>query len=224
MAYFVHLPAATRLPMTVPNSSLLLSRSIITVLLTSAIALTAFAKPKGGIGNPKPEGTVVQKGDTWTITGGGADIWGPSDQFHFASNTVSGNCSLTTKVESLGDTGTHDWAKAGLMIRADESVGSTHASVSISRCGAIEFIRRSAIGGMATSDKITNVTFPVYLRIVRKGNDFTASYSQDGKEWMNIGMQMTVPMKQSALAGMAVTSHADGVPCTAIFSGYAMRR
>jgi hypothetical protein len=80
------------------------------------------------------------------------------------------------------------------------------------------------IGGISTSDKITNVTLPVYLRIVRKGNDFTASYSEDGKEWKNIGMQMTVPMKQSALAGMAVTSHADGVPCTAIFSGYAMRR
>jgi regulation of enolase protein 1 (concanavalin A-like superfamily) len=196
----------------------------VAVLLTGTIALTSWARPKGSIGGAKPEGTAVQKGDTWTVTGGGADIWGPSDQFHFVSNTVSGNCSLTAKVESLGDLNTHDWAKAALMIRADESVGATHASVGISRCGAIEFIRRSVVGGNATSDKITNVMLPVYLRIVRKGNDFTASYSTDGKEWQNIGMQMTVPMKQSALAGMAVTSHADGTPCTAVFSGYTMKR
>jgi regulation of enolase protein 1 (concanavalin A-like superfamily) len=200
------------------------SRSILTVLLTGAIVLTAFARPKGGIGGPKPEGSAVQKGDTWTVTGGGADIWGPSDQFHFVNNTVSGNCSLTAKIESLGDSTSHDYAKAALMIRADESVGALHASVSVARCGAIEFIRRSTVGGNATSDKITNVVLPVWVRITRKGNDFTASYSTDGKEWTNLGRQMTVPMKASALAGMAVTSHADGTPCTAVFSGYSMKR
>ena len=200
------------------------ARSLVTALLAGAVALTAFAKPKGSIGNAKPDGTAVQKGDTWTVTGGGADIWGPSDQFHFVSNTVSGNCSLTAKIESIGDGNAHDWAKAGLMIRADESVGSPHASISISHCGAIEFIRRVAIGQDSTSDKIHNVALPIWVRITRKGNDFTAAYSQDGKEWTNIGMQMTVPMKQSALAGMAVTSHNDGTPCTAVFSRYTMKR
>ena len=55
-------------------------------------------------------------------------------------------------------------------------------------------------------------------------NERMTFHGSDGKEWLNLGMAMTVPMKQSALAGMAVTSHADGVPCTAVFSGYSLRR
>lgn len=199
-------------------------RSLVIMLLSGALVLPALAKPKGGIGNPKPEGTAEQKGDTWTITGGGADIWGPSDQFHFVSYTSSGNCTLTVKIVSVGDASTHDWAKAGIMIRADESVGSPHALISVSKCNAIEFIWRNVPGADCRSEKLPNMSLPLFLKLARTGNDFTASYSQDGKSWNVIGGPRTLQMKASALAGMAVTSHADGTPCTGVFSNFSMKR
>jgi regulation of enolase protein 1 (concanavalin A-like superfamily) len=203
-----------------------ITSSIASLLAIATLSLTvpADAKPNGGIGGPLPEGSAVQKGDTWTVTGGGADIWGPADQFHFVSNSVSGSCTLIAKIISVGEPSTHDWAKAGLMIRADESVGAAHASISMSKCGAIEFITRNVPGADCRSEKLHNIAMPVFLKIERKGSDFTASYSQDGKAWMPIGGPKTVMMKSSALAGMAVTSHAQGTPCTAVFSNYLMRR
>lgn len=200
-------------------------RPLLTALLSGSLALSASAKPpKGAIGAPKPDATVVQKSDSWTITAGGADIWGQSDQFHFVSYPSSGNCTLTAKITSVGEAGTHDWAKAALMIRADESVGSPHASISISHCGAVEFLTRNTLGADTRSEKLPNMALPLFVRIARTGSDFAASYSQDGKTWINVGQPKTVAMKQSALAGMAVTSHADGSPVTAVFSNFVMKR
>jgi hypothetical protein len=194
------------------------------VLITGALTLSSLAKSKGDIGSPKPEGSSVQRGDEWIVTGGGADIFGPSDQFHFVSYSASGNCTLSAKIVSVGDATSQDWAKAALMIRADESVGAPHASVAVSRGGTIAFLTRNTPGGETRSEKIPKMTLPIFVRIVRTGNDFSSSYSQDGKTWINVGKTMTVPMKTAALAGMAVTSHADGIPCSAVFSNFVMKR
>jgi|GEM_PF-3682675 len=193
-------------------------------VLTGVLPLSASAKSKGDIGSPKPEGKSVQQGDTWTLTGGGADIFGLSDQFHFESTSASGNCALSAKVVSLGADGCQDWAKAALMIRADESVGAPHATISISHGGTIAFLTRTTPGGDTHSEKLPKMSFPISLRLERKGDDFTSSYSLDGKKWTTVGKTMTVPMKPASLAGMAVTSHADGTACTAVFSNYVLRR
>jgi regulation of enolase protein 1 (concanavalin A-like superfamily) len=199
-------------------------RSALAAIFAGALALSASAKNKGDIGSPKPEGKSVQQGDVWKVTGGGADIFGPSDQFHFVSNSSSGNSTLTAKIVSVGEPGCHEWAKAGLMIRADDSVGAPHACISISHAGTIAFLIRTTPGGDTRSEKMPKMSFPIFLRLERKGNDFTSSYSQDGKTWNMVGKTMTVPMKPSSLAGLAVTSHADGVGCTAVFSNFLLRR
>jgi len=200
-------------------------RPLVAALIGGALVLSASARPpKGAIGSPKPDATVVQKGDTWTIIAGGADIWGQSDQCHFVSYASSGNCTLTAKITAIGEVGAHDWSKAALMIRADDSVGSPHASISVSHCGAVEFLTRNVPGADTRTEKIPNIALPIFVRIARTGNDFAAAYSQDGKTWINVGQPKTVAMKPSALAGMAVTSHADGSPVTAVFSNFVMKR
>jgi hypothetical protein len=50
-----------------------------------------------------------------TLTGSGADIGGSSDEFHYAFKQLTGEGSITVKVDSITDT--HPWAKAGVMIR-----------------------------------------------------------------------------------------------------------
>ena len=214
-------------PMTTPNPMIPrrpFHPAILAAILAGALALNASAKQKGDIGTPKPEGKSVQQGDLWTVTGGGADIFGPSDQFHFVSSPASGNCVLSAKIVSIGDASAQDWAKAALMIRADESVGAPHATISISHAGTIAFLTRTTPGGDTRSEKVPGASLPIFLRIERKGDDFTSSYSSDGKKWTMVGKTMTVPMKPASIAGMAVTSHADGNPCTAVFSNYVMRR
>jgi regulation of enolase protein 1 (concanavalin A-like superfamily) len=192
--------------------------------LLGMLSLSASAKNKGDIGSPKPEGKSSQQGDTWTVTGGGADIFGVSDQFHFMSMSASGNSVLSTKVMSVGEPGAHEWAKGGLMIRADESVGAPHACIAVSHSGNIAFLTRTTPGGDTRTEKVSKKSFPIFLRLERKGNDFTGSYSEDGKTWLMVGKTMTVPMKPSTIAGLAVSSHSDGAACTAVFSNFLIRR
>jgi len=199
-------------------------RSFFAAILLGALTVGASAKNKGDIGSPLPEGKAVQQMDNWTITGGGADFTGVSDQFHFASSSASGNCTLTAKIVSVGDDSAHEWAKAALMIRADEGVGSPHASIAIGHGGMVVFSNRSTPGGETRSERATKMSFPIFLRLERKKDDFTSSYSLDGKTWTQVGKTMTVPMKPSVLAGMAVTSHSNGSPCTAVFANYQMKR
>jgi regulation of enolase protein 1 (concanavalin A-like superfamily) len=201
-----------------------LFRSLSLAALLGMLSLSASAKNKGDIGSPKPEGKSSQQGDTWTVTGGGADIFGVSDQFHFMSMSASGNSVLSAKVMSVGEPGAHEWAKGGLMIRADEGVGAPHACIAVSHSGNVVFLTRTMPGGDTRSEKVSKKSFPIFLRLERKGNDFTGSYSEDGKSWLMVGKTMTVPMKPSTIAGLAVSSHSDGVGCTAVFSNFLIRR
>ena len=58
----------------------------------------------------------VNSSGIYTVTASGADISGTADAFHYgASRTVTGDCTITARVDSL--THTDDWAKAGVMMR-----------------------------------------------------------------------------------------------------------
>ena len=51
---------------------------------------------------------------TWTESGGGGDIWGTADAFHFVAQTLSADGTVTAHVTAQQNTS--PWAKAGPMI------------------------------------------------------------------------------------------------------------
>ncbi|MHC4206436.1 MAG: LamG domain-containing protein, partial [Planctomycetota bacterium] len=77
-------------------------------------------------GYPGSVGSFVESPvGTYTMTGSGADIWGTSDQFHYAFKNLAGAGSIFAKVESVENT--NGWAKAGVMIRETLDADSAHA-------------------------------------------------------------------------------------------------
>ena len=62
-------------------------------------------------------GSETYGGGTFTVNGGGVDIWGTSDQFRFVYQQLTGNGEIIARVTSL--TNTDPWAKAGVMVRED---------------------------------------------------------------------------------------------------------
>jgi regulation of enolase protein 1 (concanavalin A-like superfamily) len=174
------------------------------------------------IGNPSSRGSTTQAGDEWTIVAGGTDIWGTSDQFHFSHQTISGTGALSVKVESVSES--DPWAKAGVMVRADTAVGAPHASVFVSHGMGVSFLWRISPGGTSTSAKVPAVSPPVWIKLERHENDFSAFYSDDGRKWTQIGATQTIIMKKSALAGLAVTAHSSSTPCTAKFRSFLIKR
>jgi len=74
------------------------------------------------IGHPSPSDGQSLVNDTWTVAGGGGDIWGTSDQFHYVWQTVAGNGTASAHVTSQTVTGSS--AKAGVMFRASTDPGA----------------------------------------------------------------------------------------------------
>lgn len=161
-------------------------------------------------------GSASYSSGTFTVLGSGADIWNTADAFQFVSQTVSGNCTIIAKVNSVSNT--NSWAKACVMIRDSSNASAANAAMAIAAGGDCAFITRTPDGASST-DSVAVLGAPGWVKLVRSGTSFTGYYSSDGSTWTQIGSSVTISgMPTSAVVGLGVTSHDDGVLCTGVFS------
>ncbi len=151
-----------------------------------------------------------------TIDGGGADIWGTEDAFHYHYAPVSGDFDVT--VQSIAVENTDIWAKAGLMVR--ESLGADASNAMIRRRpnGEVSLQWRPERSEGTTSVGGTEAD---WLRLVRNGDTLEAYRSTDSESWTTIGVltDADIDLSESVSVGLAVTSHSVGTSCTATFQG-----
>ncbi|MHC4207066.1 MAG: DUF1349 domain-containing protein, partial [Planctomycetota bacterium] len=169
-------------------------------------------------GYPPLLGSFVEgPAGVYTMTGEGADIWGTSDQFHFAWQELSGEGEIIAKIESVENT--DPWAKAGIMIRDSLDADSVHAMVAVTPGNGVWFGRRTVTGDTSVSDSQAGITAPQWIKLDRSlGGLSRASYSSDGINWTPLGGSEAVMMNPPLYIGLAVTSHNPGVACEAVFS------
>jgi hypothetical protein len=170
------------------------------------------------IGSPGEFGSAQynSSSSTWTVSGGGSDIWGTNDQFNFISTSITNDASIIAEVTFQQDT--DPWAKAGVMFRNDNTPGSMFADVLITPGNGVTFQWRNVTSGSCSSVQVSATT-PVWVKLVRSGNSFSGYYSVDGINWIQIGTAQTIPMDTVVLVGLAVTAHNDGSLSTATFAG-----
>jgi regulation of enolase protein 1 (concanavalin A-like superfamily) len=166
------------------------------------------------IGSVGIAGSATYGNSRYTVVGSGADIWGTADQFRFMYQSLSGNGTITAKVYS--QTNSNGWAKAGVMIRESLNANSKHAMAILSPSNGVRFQYRSSTGGSSTDVSGGSGTAPVWLRITRSGNTFTAYRSADGASWTQIGSR-SITMATNVYVGLAVTSHTNSASSTAVF-------
>ena len=94
------------------------------------------------------------------------------------------------------------------MFRATSDPGSPYYAILMTTTKGVATQWRTAQGGTTSqATKVPGVP-PLYLRIVRSTNTFSASTSPDGVTWTLIpGSTQTIALPTSVLAGMAVTCH-----------------
>jgi len=155
---------------------------------------------------------------TYTMTAAGSDIWGTSDQFHFAYKQITGPGSITAKVESVEQT--HSWAKAGVMIRDTLEADSVHAMMVVTPVAGINFERRTEAGGSTTRTRKNGITAPYWVKIERDiSGSVNANYSADGSTWTQLGAgSELITMNTPMYIGLALTAHNANATCEAVFS------
>ena len=170
------------------------------------------------IGSPALAGaqTFDAASGTWTITGGGVDITGPTDQFRFAWQSETGDASVSAHVVS--QTASSSNAKSGVMLRASTDPAAPYYAVLVSPGAGIKVQERSVQGGGTTKLANPTGTTPTYLKVTRSANTFTAFTSADGATWAPIaGSTFTMNPGPTLLAGLAVNSHNAKLLGTATF-------
>lgn len=173
-------------------------------------------------GRPADVGSFVEGPvGTYTMTGSGTDIGNRSDQFHFAYKTLTGPGSIVAKVKSIQNT--HEWAKAGVMIREELYGYSKHTFVYVTPNNGITFQGCVEWGKTSFSTNQTSITAPHWIKLERDAaNNFTAYHSSDGSEWEAIGEMQNIQMDPNIYVGFALTSHDSSVACEAKFSNVTM--
>jgi phosphatidylserine/phosphatidylglycerophosphate/cardiolipin synthase-like enzyme/regulation of enolase protein 1 (concanavalin A-like superfamily) len=166
------------------------------------------------IGAVGQAGSAAESGGTFTLKGSGADIWGTADGLHFAFRSLSGDGEIVARVGSLQNT--HQWAKAGVMIRESLTAGSRHAMMLVSPGKGLAFQRRVQTGGVTTHTDGGGGTAPVWVRLVRSGNSIAAYRSSNGSAWTLVGTE-TIAMGSTVHVGLGLTSHDNAKLATAAF-------
>lgn len=161
----------------------------------------------------RAEAGATIDGNMLTIKAGGNDVGGIADQFTYVYKEISGDFEVWATVRTLENT--DDWAKAGIMARQGLNTGAKN--VMVASRGAndlVLFQRREVVNGNTSSEIMTTeeTPRPVTIRLIRKGNEFTAGWSLDGGKTWGQGVAedeaVTVEMRDPILLGIAVTSHA----------------
>lgn len=173
---------------------------------------------RADVGPVAAPGTFSLSGATFTIEGSGADIahTQTADEFCYVYQPASGDCEIVARVVSVEVT--HDWAKAGVMIRESLATGAKHALMSFSPVSTkgYAFIRRLNTNGTAATNSGAGYSLPYWVKIKRTGNTFQAYRSWNGTNWSSVGSAQTISMASDVLIGMAVTSRLDGTLSTAV--------
>lgn len=155
------------------------------------------------------------KAQTYSVTGGGANIWGSEDAFQYVWRELSGDAVMTTDVQWQG-AGVNAHRKAGWMVRQSTEPGAAYVDAVVHGDGLISLQYRRVAGG-PTEEIQSVVRGPASLRLERHGDVFTMSVSRDKRSFTPVG-SLSVALKDPVLAGLVVCSHDDSVAETAVFS------
>ena len=209
--------------------------SVLTLLLfvssSFTIRVSAAQSQPGSIGlfsahadvgdNPRPgSASYDATSGEYRITGGGANMWGPNDAFHFVWKQMKGNFAITADVHFVGK-GAEDHRKAVLAVRQNLDANAPYADVALHGDGltALQF---RPIPGAETSEVRSAMNGPVRIRIERRGAQFLMSVGKPGETLVN-SIPVTVSLDGPVYVGLGVCSHDAKVLETAIFSNVSIQ-
>ena len=177
------------------------------------------------IGRVKIPGSATydERAMIWTVRGAGSDIFGKADSFQYVYRRLRGDGSITARIESLDRT--HPWAKCGVMIRETREPDARNSGLFITPGNGVRFQCRSTGGVKTDRASVEGITAPVWVKLERKGNRFSAYYAigKSDPEWIPVVEKpQAVAMSQTVYVGLAVASHVPGLLCKAKFSNVAV--
>jgi len=177
-----------------------------------------------------PGSTTILPDGSVTIVGAGHDIWDNVDGFRFVYMPVSGDFEAFVQITFFERV--TQWAKAGIMARQSIDADSKNV-LSTAAAGnlpgpdlGVQITWRAEKNGETKELDYWELGGPTgfndgeWIRLKRVGNNFSASWSKDGKTWAKDYASAIVNMVDPILIGLAVTSCDKAKTCKATFKDF----
>jgi Tol biopolymer transport system component len=163
------------------------------------------------IGNPKMIGSAIynQPDQSYTLRGGGYNIWFERDEFHYLFNKIKGDFILTANFEFVGK-GNNPHRKSGWMVRETTDEKSSHISATLHGSG-LTVLQWRVSAGAAMRDPQDEIfakdsSFNV-IQIERAGKNIIMRASHTGKPLELIGSHAMDNLPDEVLVGPFICSH-----------------
>ena len=173
------------------------------------------------IGRPLKGGQKIEKSE-WTFFGGGNDIWSTNDQFRFAYQKLNDDFSISIKVDSLKNT--HQYAKAGLMIRKSLNKNSAHGIINIFPSGNTEFGYRDKNGESMKATSGPRINWENAKLKIKKLGSRAKFFVFNDDSWTEIGELDISKWGKSFYLGIATLSHDNNQLTKAQYSEIDLRQ
>ncbi len=170
------------------------------------------------IGSPKLAGGMVYdaKADSYTVAGGGANMWFKSDSFHFVWKQVDGDTALAADIAFVGQSAEHH-RKAIVLIRQTLDADSAYADVAVHGDGLTSLQFREAAGEV-THEVQTTVVAPRRMRLEKSGDYVYLSLAGPAGVLEPSGCSVRLPFKGPFYIGIGVCAHQPEVLEKVVFS------
>lgn len=176
----------------------------------------------GDVGNPERAGSADfdAASQSYRVTGAGVNMWDKIDQLQFLWKKISGGAAITAEIR-FPEISATPHRKAVLMFRQTMETGSPYVDVAVHGSGLTSLQFRES------SDQITrSVRFPIegpsWVRLVRRGTEYTLFTSGDGKAFREAGA-IQMRMADPVYVGIGICSHNPKMLETAVFSGVSIQ-
>ncbi len=173
---------------------------------------------------PGATGNSWEDDGVYYISGPGLDIWGQSDSFHYLSQPYSGDIDVSVRVATFANP--NQWAKAGIMLRANNSPSSPYAFMMLAGKEGITSQNRHSTGRYSETAgsqfKTTPPQTTAWLRIVKKLEKFEFYRSEDGVEWKLHSTDTIFFPDDSYRVGLAVSANDWWRTVEATFEDYSI--
>jgi TolB protein len=174
--------------------------------------------------NHQDVGSVARSGSvdfdpgarTYTVSGGGENMWSTRDAFHYVWKKASGDLTLTSDIAFIG-AGKEAHRKACLVIRQSLDADAAYVDVALHGDGLTSLQFRSSRGA-ATHEVQANVSAPRRLRIEKRGNYILMYLAAAGDALHFSGAAVRLAFTEPFYVGLGVCAHNKDVTEKATFS------
>ena len=159
------------------------------------------------VGSVLISGGVLYRDGVYTLQSAGRRIGGTEDSFHYVYQPAHGDMEIEACLDSVHRTDPQ--ARGGLMMREGLGDYAKQVTFSLTALRNVALQWRSQEHAAAQGFEAAAPSPSCWLRLKREGNEFTASFSRNGRQWV-MAQRMELPMNQSYEIGLALAGIRPG--------------